>query len=257
MARAGFWRHAIALAVDVLLLSLLVQLSALVLYPASGGHIQAEGSIGETACTASTAPPAGAVVSPDLRATKFTECRQTLYGIEHAHTLTVERVEQDGDGSTSVANSVLIGADGGIVAGLMLDTLILPVLVLVRALRDGRSRPTPGRWLTRTKVVGRTKGAAPGFGRALQRQLYYWLVPLLASGVFVGASLSGEIILPEFWPTVAFVFGVVFAWLAWIAASAIMEAMKRDTLADRLSGAVVVIEGTAEDAGGPVATTPP
>ena len=38
---------------------------------------------------------------------------------------------------------------------------------------------------------------------------------------------------------------------------AIMEAMKRDTLADRLSGAVVVIEGSRADAAAPEATTPP
>ena len=53
MTRAGFWRHAIALAIDVLLLSVVVQVAALVLYPLTAGRIQAEGSLGETRCTAS------------------------------------------------------------------------------------------------------------------------------------------------------------------------------------------------------------
>lgn len=254
MTRAGFWRHAIALAIDVLLLSVVVQVAALVLYPLTAGRIQAEGSLGETRCTASATPPAGVIVSPELGATGFTECRQLLYGIEHAHTLTVERVEQDDGGTTRVANSVLLGADGSIVAGLMLDTLILPVLVLARAMLDGRSRQTPGRWLTGIKLVSRAKPVPPGFGRALQRQLYYWLLPLLATAAFVGASLSGDVILPAFWPTIAFVFGVVLAWLAWIAGCAIMEAMKRDTPADLLSGAVVVVAGGADEGEAP---TPP
>jgi uncharacterized RDD family membrane protein YckC len=236
--RGGFWARLGAYLIDFVIVTAIVQVMAMILYPHSGGQVQATGFLRGIGCQTLAAPPVGVSVPPELEANRFEECRVGILGLEYAHTFRADNVTAEGV-VTSEGWTVMLDQSGKVVAWPLLDVLVLPLFMLWRAVTDGRSAGTLGRKATGLKLVT-GEGSQPGFGKALGRQVLLWW-PVLA-GLPLGltpdltASLIGtesELSMP-----VAAVLGP--AVVVWFIAAIVMIVRRRDPLYDRWVGTAVV-----------------
>jgi uncharacterized RDD family membrane protein YckC len=129
---------------------------------------------------------------------------------------------------------------GAPVPGPSLDLLIIPLLTLWRIIADGRSAATPGRLVTRLKVVA-ADGAPPGFGKAALRQFLLWGPVLAGLPLGLWPEWSQGIVPTDTWPTMILAMILGLAVFVWFIAAAIMIARRHDTLYDRWAGTAVVM----------------
>jgi len=163
--RSGFWRHAAALGIDLVVVMLLLQCLAMVLFPLSGGRLQFANGFNLMFCDKLEAVPDGFRLPADFNATSITDCRQgplPLPGWPTSRVLHVTSTTPD-----SVVTRFINGfldAGGKPIAALTLDSAILPLLLVLRFLFDGglgRGRATVGRWICRIRVGDAADGRIP------------------------------------------------------------------------------------------------
>jgi hypothetical protein len=167
--RGGVWRRVLALLIDVIAISAVLQLLAIALFPLSHGRVQfAGGLIYGTTCDKLEKVPDGVVLPADLAANSITDCRQSLFGLTSARILQVTRITQNGAITKTVYIARMLDADGAPTAGLPLDVLLLPLLLALRFALD-RGRGSLGRRLCRIRLRNASNGEAAS-ASALRRR---------------------------------------------------------------------------------------
>lgn len=231
--RAGFWRRLGALIVDVIVLTAVIQIAAFVLYPLTDGRLQAEGLVRMVNCQSIAAPPAGVTVPNEYSAGALKDCRVNLLGLEYGHYVEVEAQ------SSEEPWKRLLDSSGNAASVLSLDLLLLPLLMLWRAMIDARSGQTLGRRAAGLKVVAGTDGS-PGFGTALLRQLFLWWPALLSLPFEERSPLSSGFELTGAGLTVNITEILALTIFAWFLIATIMIVRRLDPLHDRWAGTRVV-----------------
>ncbi|WP_154070811.1 RDD family protein [Bradyrhizobium lablabi] len=196
--RSGFWRRAFALMIDGIIVTLLVQCLAMALFPLTGGRVQFANGFNLMYCDKLDAVPAGVNVPADFGATDITDCRQgPVPGLPSSRMLRVNRFTQNGAVTTTVTIGRFLDADGRLIAPLTLDSMVLPLLLLLRFLFD-RGRGTPGRRICRIRLGVAADGQIPPPAAVVTRRyaalaatlapillwamLYDWLIGAKATG---------------------------------------------------------------------------
>jgi hypothetical protein len=159
--RGGFWRRALAILIDLIAISAVLQLAALALFPLSSGRVQFSGSpFYALSCQKLEAVPEGLALSAEFGPDSITDCRQSLFGLPTARTLNLDRITQDG-GVTKVAQvRHMLDANGKAVRGWPLEIFILPLLIALRFWLD-HGRGSPGRRICRLRLVDGMDGLQP------------------------------------------------------------------------------------------------
>ncbi|QPF85386.1 RDD family protein [Bradyrhizobium genosp. L] len=174
--RAGFWRRATALLVDLAIATLLLQILAFVLYPATGGRVQFAGGFMLLTCDKLDAVPEGFKLPGDFVPTSIVECRQGLFGLTSARTLQLTQVWQNGALTQSKYITFLRDAEGRPVTHSILGEAWLALFFLLRLLFD-RRRGTPGRRLLGVRLAAAATGRTPPPSRDVTRRYLLQALP--------------------------------------------------------------------------------
>ena len=192
--RGGVWRRGLALLIDVIAISAVLQLLAMALFPLSHGRVQfAGGLIFGTTCDKLDTVPDGLLLPADFAANSITDCRQSLFGLTSARILRVTRITQNGAITKTVYIARMLDADGAPTAGLPLDVLLLPLLFALRFALD-RGRGSLGRRLCRIRLRNASNGEAAS-ASALHRRyavLLAVLSPALIWSFYASFAVSGD-----------------------------------------------------------------
>jgi hypothetical protein len=232
--RGGFWRRALAILIDLIAIGAVLQLAALVLFPLSNGRVQFSGGpFYALNCQNLASVPEGLAIAAEFGPNSITDCRQTLFGLPTARTLSLNRITQD-DGVTKVAQvRHMLDAKGKAVRGWPLEIFILPLLIALRFWLD-HGRGSPGRRICHLRLADGMDGLQPPPTSLNGRYaaLALPLAPLWLWSAY-GALFPG----PE--------LGAAMYWLCWVgtvvplliatleAADSIIR--RRDTFYDRFA----------------------
>ena len=173
--RAGVWRRVAALLIDVMVIAVILQVCALVLFPLTHGRIQFAGGIYAISCSKLGSLPAGVAVPADFNANVIIDCQNSVFGLLSARTLRVQRVTRDGAITKEIHIDSMLDADGVPIAGLSLGILLLPLLLAWRFALDDR-QGTPGRRICRTRLVRADDGSVPSASEVRRRYLLLLLI---------------------------------------------------------------------------------
>jgi hypothetical protein len=222
--RGGFWRRALAVFIDLIAISALLQVVALVLFPLTHGQVQFSGGpLYGLNCQKLPSVPDGVSIPPEFHANSVTDCQQSLLGLTTARTLRVSRITKDGAVTKVAQIRQRLDADGKPIPGLPLDIFVLPLFIALRFALDraagsiGRricrlrlSIASDGQYLPPTTAVSRRYAAqalplAPAWiwsayaalfpGQELLGTTPYWLlwagtgIPLLIAALFAADSI--------------------------------------------------------------------
>ncbi len=247
-ATAGFWRRAVALIIDCVLVLLVLQALAIGLYGATGGRVQSEGLFRVTEChwpprEADVTFPLGELKAPDhITSLKQKVCRASLFGMDQAHYLVASALEDYGGLKVTSSATILLDDAGRAVRVLWLDALFLPLLVLFRVLGERSSGQTPGKRVTGIRVMG--AGGLPSTGESLKRNLWL-LVPQLSSHALlalVTLASPNLVMLSSTVPVIAGALAIVgFVWIVMLMFQAVS---RRTAIHDGFAGTSVVRTGS-------------
>ncbi|MGJ4941360.1 RDD family protein [Bradyrhizobium sp. HKCCYLS1011] len=169
--RAGVWRRLAALLIDVMIIAVILQLCALVLFPLTHGRIQFADGIYAINCSKLDSLPAGVAIPADFNANVIIDCQNSVLGLLSARTLRVQRVTRDGAITKEIHIDSMLDADGVPIVGLSLGILLLPLLLVWRFALDDR-QGTPGRRICRTRLVRADDGSVPSASEVRRRYLF-------------------------------------------------------------------------------------
>ncbi|GKQ56086.1 RDD family protein [Bradyrhizobium sp. Ce-3] len=158
--RGGVWRRVAAFTIDLAIATLLLQVLAFALYPATGGRVQFAGGFMLLYCDKLAALPEGFTVPTDFVPTTIADCRQGLFQLTSARVLNVMQVRQNGALTTTKQITFLRDVAGKPVAQPILGLLWLPLLFVLRLLFDRRNG-TPGRRLLGVRLAEAATGRYP------------------------------------------------------------------------------------------------
>jgi len=220
---AGFWRRAIAFAVDVALLATLLQGLGMVLFSATDGRIQlVDGlsfGIGDD-CSPLSVIPEGVDIPADFHPNIQEDCTESLFGAPFARNASFEektaRKKENTAGAVTVTMqkwrsfSVPLDAQGRAVKPLDLGWLFIPLFAAYRIIGESRSGKTLGRWILGIQLVDANGSAASAL--QLFRRYIAFLAPAVPLAVltnrwFPGAKLAGLACIVAFalWAAIAIV----------------------------------------------------
>jgi hypothetical protein len=248
LPRAGFWRRAIALAVDALIILIPAQLLVAVLFSLTNGEIQGKFGIEAVQCVETAVPPGlnTAISNP----TSVTDCRRSLLGLDTSRVLIVSRITKGDIVTKGVQEGFWLDADGqltdrpghdvGWAAFLLLFCYLLFFEIRTGAglgkrlmsIRVADARIPGEVGVPIAKAVGRYLLILAGFVPLLLVQaLFLWrnrdidaLDRLAGSPLYLSSSYGAAFL--------------AFLWLLWMV---IAVCRKRDPINDRLAGTVVVL----------------
>jgi hypothetical protein len=217
--RGGFWRRVTAFAIDIAIATLLLQVLAFALYPATGGRVQFPGGFMLLYCDQLKAVPQGFDVPAGFVPTTIVDCRQGLFQLTSARALNLVQVTQNGVLTTRKQITFLRDVEGKPVEQPILGLFWLPLFFVLRLLFDRRGG-TPGRRLLGLRLTDAASGQRPPSSSAVVRRYLMQALPLAPYAVEpVLLSLSGVHIVPlgEAWwmalilPTVCGGIGALIA----------------------------------------------
>jgi len=175
--RGGFWRRVTAFAIDLAIATLLLQVLAFALYPATGGRVQFAGGFMLLYCDQLKAVPEGFDVPADFVPTTIVDCRQGLFQLTSARTLNLVRVTQNGGFTTRKQITFLRDVGGRPVAEPILGIFWLPLFFVLRLLFDRRGG-TPGRRLLGLRLTDAASRQRPPPSRAVVGRYLMQALPL-------------------------------------------------------------------------------
>lgn len=238
VVRAGLLKRTGALLVDLMLAAFVVQAAAAVAFSLTGGRVQSlEGLIRFDSCLPVKQLPSGLTLPPGFRLDSLTACTRRLIAFPTSRTLTADEVTRSGNATTIRRMTWSLDAEGRVVAATRLDSLLGPLMIVLRLLFDlfGRS---PGRRLCRQWLVPADDAAdahgPAARGRIVRRYAYF--------GLAVVPSFVADLAFPGAAGGLAVLLRVVLAGIAICAVviAALAIAFGRDAFYDRAAGTHVV-----------------
>jgi hypothetical protein len=238
--RGGFWRRALAFFIDLIAISALLQVVALLLFSLTHGQVQFSGGpLHGLNCQKLASVPEGVSIPPEFNAKSMTDCQQSLLGLPTARTLRVSRIARDG-APTKVAQIRRLGADGKPTPGLPLDIFVLPLLIALRFALD-RIGGSIGRRICHLGLSNASDGQYPPPTTSLSRRYAAQALPLAPAWIwsayaalFPGQELLGT---TPYWLLWAGT-GIPLLIAALLAADSIIS--RRDAFYDRFAGTRVL-----------------
>lgn len=242
--RAGFWRRFAAAIVDVLIVTVPIQLAVVVLFAATNGAIQTTSGLAYTNCTPIKVEqlPQGLVPPPPDKANFAKICSTGFFGLETARQLVVTRVTKTSYGANFYNSTYALNASGHQSDPTSLNWLAYLALATYLVLMERRFGATVGKHLLGLRVVQTREPEQTGlpWRNAVARYV------MMAAGylpavmfVLVGARLFGgdHLLDGKLFYGFAACASLGTAWLVWHIVEA---ARKRDPLYDRVAGTAVV-----------------
>lgn len=248
--RGGFWRRALALTVDLIIVCLMLQMLAFVAYPITDGRVQFKDGLAFLTCTKLDKVPDGIKVPADFAPTSVKVCRQGLFGLTAARIVTIQHGEQHGVVTTIRQIIAPLDEADQPVKGTGLDILFVPLLFGFRLLLD-LGGGTPGRRLCRVRLFTASGEDPPRAGRTARRHALQAMpcLPIYAPAL---AGLFGFVPTPD--QVQPIVIGSTVCLLAGLGLALNAIIYRRDTYYDRFAGIRVLrvdIDGVAMPAMGP------
>jgi uncharacterized RDD family membrane protein YckC len=278
-ARAGLWRRAVALLIDSLVVSAVLQVIVAFLFAATSGRIQIGGDLTYTRCAIVGRLPEGLVPEPTAGTNVGRDCR-----VHFLFAQTARILEVGGGGEEEASRSYRLDRDGRPIEAVTLDWLALLALAVYLVAMEARYGATLGSRVMGIRVVDASASDKAGvpLRKALLRYaaMLIGLVPLLgvaliyfglngSLGEFVASLVSpGQRIelvgahgphaihwrplfvdylaglrdrLPDVPDAVGWLLDIVDALsIGWLIFLAVEIARKRDPLYDRLAGTAVL-----------------
>jgi hypothetical protein len=244
--RGGFWRRALAVFIDLIAISAVLQVAALVLFPLTNGHVQFSGGpLHGLTCQKLASVPKGVSIPPEFNANSITDCQQSLLGLPTARTLRVSRITRDGAVTKVAQIRQRLDADGQPTPGLPLDLFVLPLLIAVRFALDriggSLAGGSLGRRICRIRLSNGSDGQYPPPTTAVSRRYAALALPLAPAWIwsayaalFPGQALLGTTPYWLFWAGT----GIPLLIAALVAADSIIR--RRDAFYDRFAGTRVL-----------------
>ena len=239
--RGGFWRRALALLVDTLIVTVILQLLAFALYPLSQGRVQFVSGFALLYCDKLDAVPEGVSVPADFGATSITDCRRGIFGLTSARVVTVARVTRNGAITTTRQIDHLLDAQGKPTGGPTLDALTWLLVFAMRFAFDRSRRSTPGRRICRVRLSNAADGQSPPPSSAVNRRYAAQMLPLLPLLIWslTEKSIPGGETVASAWLSVGLILpGVVLVIAVGLALNGMIY--RRDTWYDRYAGTSVL-----------------
>lgn len=240
--RAGFWRRAVAAAVDTALAFLVFQVVIVLLSAATGGGVATNLGL-YTTCRPADDLPQGLVLPPDFAGSSQQICTSGLFGAPLRSLFVATR--RRGGGPVQETNQFVapVSPDGrSAVRVLFLDLLLNPLFLLLRWATDRFWRASPGRRLVGIAVTA-ADGTVSGSARANLLATRYWRFSwiYLPGTVFLAiaagyGAVTGTV--PLLAGALAWFSGSVWAGAAHLAA-AMAVIRRRDTFYDAPAGSAV------------------
>jgi hypothetical protein len=233
--RAGFWRRALAVMIDCIIVGLPFQVIAAILFAATSGWIQMSvGGVTYTSCvvvqqipdTLTPPPPAGANIAH--------ECRVFFFGVETARILKLDRTTTKGAITKTIyLRTYMLDREGHPINGVSIDWFVMAVLVAYVVARETRTGATLGDRAARIRVVDVAAADASGvpFRKIIVRYLvlYIGFAPAYAIQLFFGDMNATAVI--------------VLTWtlgFGWIIVNVVLIIGPFDPLYDRIARTAVV-----------------
>jgi hypothetical protein len=203
-ARAGFWRRATALLVDLFLIGVIFLVITILTYDISGGRVQTSGvlsPLSRTDCQSLSTLPAGIEVPTEFGANYAFDCTVRIFGYPVSRVVTVGRQTVHGAVTTNVSVTFMLDKQGKPVHLPSLDLFLLPAVIVWRWWFDRRKGSFGRRMLGVRLLSADETGSQPASAGALAKRyglfaLLFapaWLVLLYQSFypgfVFFGAML--------------------------------------------------------------------
>jgi len=239
--RGGFWRRALAVFIDLIAISALLQVVALVLFPLTHSQVQFSGGpLYGLNCQKLPSVPDGVSIPPEFNANSVTDCQQSLQGLTTARTLRVSRITKDGAVTKVAQIRQRLDADGKPIPGLPLDIFVLPLFIALRFALD-RAGGSIGRRICRLRLSNASDGQYLPPTTAVSRRYAAQALPLAPAWIwsayaalFPGQELLGT---TPYWLLWA-VTGIPLLIAALFAADSIIR--RRDAFYDRFAGTRVL-----------------
>src|SRR6267154_2933815 len=239
--RGGFWRRALAVFIDLIAISALLQVVALVLFPLTHGQVQFSGGpLYGLNCQKLASVPEGVSIPPEFDANSVNDCQQSLLGLPTARTLWVSRITKDGAVTKVAQIRHRLDAEGKPTPGLPLDIFVLPLLMALRFALD-RAGGSIGRRICRIRLSNGSDGRTPPPTTSVSRRYAALALPLAPAWIwsayaalFPGQELLGTTLYWLFWAGT----GIPLLIAALLAADSIIR--RRDAFYDRFAGTRVL-----------------
>ncbi|HEX9588165.1 MAG TPA: hypothetical protein VGA15_10530, partial [Bradyrhizobium sp.] len=182
--RGGFWRRALAVFIDLIAISALLQVVALVLFPLTHGQVQFSGGpLHGLNCQKLASVPEGVSIPPEFNANSVTDCQQSLLGLPTARTLRVSRITKDGAVTKVAQIRQRLDAEGKPTPGLPLDIFVLPLLIALRFALD-RAGGSIGRRICRLRLSNASDGRTPPPTTSVSRRYAALALPLAPAWIW-------------------------------------------------------------------------
>ena len=239
--RGGFWRRALAVFIDLIAISALLQVVALVLFPLTHGQVQFSGGpLHGLNCQKLASVPEGVSIPPEFSADSVIDCQQSLLGLPIARTLGVSRITKNGAATKVAQIRQRLDAEGKPTPGLPLDIFVLPLLIALRFALD-RAGGSIGRRMCRIRLSNGLDGHYPPPTTSVSRRYAALALPLAPAWIwsayaalFPGQELPGTTLYWLFWAGT----GIPLLIAALFAADSIIR--RRDAFYDRFAGTRVL-----------------
>ena len=240
--RAGFWRRAVAAAVDTALAILVFQVGIVLLSAATGGRVATNLGL-YTVCQPADDLPRGVVLPPDFAGSRQQICTSSLFGAPLRSLFVATRQSGAGPVQDTTQFVAPVSPNGrAAIRVLFLDLLLNPLFLLLRWATDRFWRASPGRRLMGIAVTA-ADGTVSGAERANLLAMRYWRFSwiYLPGSLFLAVAagygaVTGTV--PPLAGALAWFSGSVWAGAAHIAAAMAMI-RRRDTFYDAPVGSAV------------------
>ncbi len=248
LPRAGFWRRVGSLTLDYFIVTIPLQVLAVVLYAYSDGRIQSSfGGFPFQVCRLLSADDASKLASklpttlmPDWNYAQ--DCSTTLFGLPHARTFVFGKFTQVPGMSTNIWQSypVNLGSSKPPVDWGWVSSVIFIAYICVALVRFGK---TIGMRFTKTRLIATSEPNRRGVAlwRILYRSLLVSLpgVPLTIAFTYAATQASSISSVPSY---VLVAFGIAIGFWLWILRALIL---KKDPYYDRVAGTAVIREAVS------------
>lgn len=238
--KGGVLRRGLAFLIDLVVVMIVTQSLATILFPLSNGAL-IDGSSFVTDCRPAQSRPATIEIPAGFRPTAESICTKSLMGQPTARFYTLSRQETGSSVTTSL--SYALNGQDQMTLAFDLSVLQWPLLALMRWLLEIRGVPSLGRHLLSLRVVPRwNEPVAADIRAALARRYLLFALPCVASlgvAVLLFAALRLGVPLPNDLASIlSFLSNLPIAMAVIAALSAI--ARGRDTFYDEAAGTTVL-----------------
>jgi uncharacterized RDD family membrane protein YckC len=224
-ARAGFWRRALALLFDIVLIAFLSAIAGTLLFQLTGGRLRVSTTVIDTVSCQPLDPQQVALPSPPpFSVSNASLCTKRFFGVVHDRALRIENVKRSGDATYTRAVTYPVDADGHVVPAAYVDYVALIVFFVYVVLAEWRYGRTVGKRIVQIHVQS-LGGGAISFAQAVKRSAIRFLpwplfvliltAPLLSSYdkffTFVASTDAQAIMLIFFLAALLFIGNFVLA----------------------------------------------